>query len=164
MFVQVSVFVIFIGIVNSETSRMLHLPKVDAVTPPANKGKLIRVVQGESLSPKVYYYNPEVLEVTNEQKTETQISDGNFGIRIPEKQSNLIFENKEEKGKIEEQPDGVRVYYIYHPSGYLQKVEYSTSDNPMQMAFRARLRYTNVEPIKGPIYTYDPKTYVFRTI
>ncbi|KAF7279963.1 hypothetical protein GWI33_006529 [Rhynchophorus ferrugineus] len=55
-------------------------------------------------------------------------------------------------------------YYIYHPTGLLQRVLYSTEDNPEKMAFSARLKYENVEPISGPIYTYDPVTFVFRRV
>lgn len=56
------------------------------------------------------------------------------------------------------------VYYIYHPSGLLQRVAYSTNDDAEKMAFSAKLKYENVEPIKGPIFTYDPKTYVFKRL
>ncbi|KAF7279966.1 hypothetical protein GWI33_006532 [Rhynchophorus ferrugineus] len=52
-------------------------------------------------------------------------------------------------------------YYIYHPNGLLQKVIYSTNDDSENMAFSAKLKYKNVDPITGPIYTYDPSTYVF---
>lgn len=56
------------------------------------------------------------------------------------------------------------VYYIYHPNGLLQKVVYATNDDLEKMAFSARLKYENVEPIRDPIYTYDPETYVFKRI
>lgn len=56
------------------------------------------------------------------------------------------------------------VYYIYHPSGLLQRVAYATKDDVEKMAFSAKLKYENVEPIKGPIFTYDPKTYVFKRL
>lgn len=52
-------------------------------------------------------------------------------------------------------------YYIYHPTGLLQKVTYLTQDNDKDMTFSAQIKYKNVEPVKGPIYTYDPQTYVF---
>ncbi|XP_030762060.1 pollen-specific leucine-rich repeat extensin-like protein 2 [Sitophilus oryzae] len=52
-------------------------------------------------------------------------------------------------------------YYIYHPGGLLQKVVYSTKDDAENMAFSAQLKYKNVDPVRGPIYTYDPDTYVF---
>lgn len=56
------------------------------------------------------------------------------------------------------------VYYIYHPNGLLQKVVYATNDDVEKMAFSARLKYENVEPIKDPIYTYDPETFVFKRV
>ncbi|XP_018569473.1 pollen-specific leucine-rich repeat extensin-like protein 2 [Anoplophora glabripennis] len=56
------------------------------------------------------------------------------------------------------------VYYIYHPSGALQKVVYSTKDDLKNMEYSAQLKYQNVEPIRGPVYTYDPETYLFSRV
>lgn len=56
------------------------------------------------------------------------------------------------------------IYYVYHPSGLLQRIRYTTNDDQTGMEYSARLRYENVEPINGPIYTYDPETYIFRRI
>ncbi|CAH1176360.1 unnamed protein product [Phaedon cochleariae] len=55
-------------------------------------------------------------------------------------------------------------YYVYHPSGLLQKVHFDTTDDASKMEFSARLRYENVEPISGPIYTYDPLTYTLQRL
>ncbi|RZC38704.1 hypothetical protein BDFB_013593 [Asbolus verrucosus] len=52
------------------------------------------------------------------------------------------------------------VYYIYHPTGQLQKVLYSTRKDAKTMAYTAQLKYEDVEPITAPIFTYDPKTLV----
>ncbi|XP_023011778.2 uncharacterized protein [Leptinotarsa decemlineata] len=52
-------------------------------------------------------------------------------------------------------------YYIYHPSGLLQRVNFATNDDVKNMAFSARLKYENVEPIRGPVFTYDPVTFAF---
>ncbi|KAG5894504.1 hypothetical protein JTB14_029914 [Gonioctena quinquepunctata] len=56
------------------------------------------------------------------------------------------------------------VYYIYHPEGRLQRVVYSTKDDVKKMEYSARLTYENVQPIRGPIYTYDQNDYVFRRV
>lgn len=56
------------------------------------------------------------------------------------------------------------IYYVYHPSGLLQRISYTTNDDQEGMVYSARLRYENVEPINGPIYTYDPETYVFKKV
>lgn len=56
------------------------------------------------------------------------------------------------------------IYYIYHPSGLLQKVSYLTKDDAKHMLFAAKLKYENVEPVAGPVYTYDPTTFVFKKI
>ncbi|KAK9874484.1 hypothetical protein WA026_002832 [Henosepilachna vigintioctopunctata] len=50
------------------------------------------------------------------------------------------------------------VYYVYHPTGLLQKITYATKDDQQDMAYYARIRYENVEPIREPIYTYEPTT------
>jgi hypothetical protein len=52
------------------------------------------------------------------------------------------------------------VYYIYHPTGQLQKVVYSTKKDAKSRAYTAQVKYEDVEPIKAPIFTYDPKTLV----
>ncbi|XP_019872076.2 uncharacterized protein LOC109600371 [Aethina tumida] len=56
------------------------------------------------------------------------------------------------------------VYYIYHPDGRLQRVVYATKDDVRNMEYFARLRYENVEPIRGPIYTYSPDDLVLRRL
>ncbi|ENN78515.1 hypothetical protein YQE_05016, partial [Dendroctonus ponderosae] len=58
----------------------------------------------------------------------------------------------------------VGIYYIYQPSGLLQRVSYLTKDDVKQMLFSAKLKYENVEPVAGPVYTYDPTTFVFKKI
>ncbi|CAH0553884.1 unnamed protein product [Brassicogethes aeneus] len=55
-------------------------------------------------------------------------------------------------------------YYIYHPSGVLQRVVYNTKDNTGKMEFSAKLKYEVVEPIRGPIYTYDNDNLVLRRL
>ncbi|KAG5862308.1 hypothetical protein JTB14_008894 [Gonioctena quinquepunctata] len=56
------------------------------------------------------------------------------------------------------------VYYIYHPSGLLQRVNFATNDDVKNMEFSARLQYENVEPITEPIFTYDPVSFTFRKL
>ncbi|KAF5301840.1 hypothetical protein FQA39_LY10625 [Lamprigera yunnana] len=56
------------------------------------------------------------------------------------------------------------VYYLYLPSGALQKVTYSTSNNFEKMALNAQLQLQNVDPVSGPIYTYNPGSFAFQQI
>nr|XP_023026746.1 U1 small nuclear ribonucleoprotein C-like [Leptinotarsa decemlineata] len=56
------------------------------------------------------------------------------------------------------------VYYIYHPEGLLQRVVYSTKDDVRKMEYSAKLKYENVEPVRGPIYSYDPRSFEFQRI
>lgn len=53
-------------------------------------------------------------------------------------------------------------YYIYHPNGVLQKVTYATRD--AKGSLDVKLKYQNVEPIRGPVYTYDPQTFTFQQV
>ncbi|CAG9823778.1 unnamed protein product [Phaedon cochleariae] len=56
------------------------------------------------------------------------------------------------------------VYYVYHPDGLLQRVSYVTKDDARKMDYTAKLKYENVEPIREPIYSYDPNTLVITRI
>lgn len=55
-------------------------------------------------------------------------------------------------------------YYFLHPSGLLQKVTFATKEDLENMAYYAKLQYEDIEPIKGPIYTYIPETSELRRI
>ncbi|KAJ8931456.1 hypothetical protein NQ314_015642 [Rhamnusium bicolor] len=96
---------------------------------------------------------PEVTtEITNEQESESESESEppNMGT----KQLSEKLSEPEENG----------VYYIYHPNGLLQRVTYATKDDIKNMKFSAKLMYENVQPITGPVYTYDPETFVFNRI
>lgn len=49
-------------------------------------------------------------------------------------------------------------YYLLLPDGRLQRVMYVTSADLQKMSYSAKLRYMDVEPIKGPIYTAASNT------
>ncbi|XP_053688688.1 uncharacterized protein LOC128737936 [Sabethes cyaneus] len=56
-------------------------------------------------------------------------------------------------------------YYILGQDNNLQRVVYSTSqseDDRRQMGFSAQLRYSPVEPIKGPVYAYNQQGQLIR--
>ncbi|XP_044738282.1 glutenin, high molecular weight subunit PW212-like [Chrysoperla carnea] len=52
-------------------------------------------------------------------------------------------------------------YYLLLPDGKLQKIVYMTEEDLKKMAFVARLQYQNVEPIQGPVYSYNPENSPF---
>ncbi|KAJ8982273.1 hypothetical protein NQ317_007246 [Molorchus minor] len=88
---------------------------------------------------------------------------------LPETTENPDLSENEESGNSDSGVETLTkreqgVYYIYHPDGLLQRVVYKTRDDEKNMAFNAQLKYENVQPIKGPIFTYDPKTLVFRKL
>lgn len=79
------------------------------------------------------------------------------------KAQNQVKENE----KLTENNSGVTqqgIYYIYHPNGLLQRVIYMTKDDAGNMVYSAQLKYENVDPIREPIYTYDPKTLILRQL
>ncbi|CAG9769141.1 unnamed protein product [Ceutorhynchus assimilis] len=65
-------------------------------------------------------------------------------------------------GRLLNRPQGS--YYIYHPSGLLQKVTYVKNDDAKKMSLDVKLKYENVDPIRGPVYTYDPESLVFQKV
>ncbi|CAG9823779.1 unnamed protein product [Phaedon cochleariae] len=121
-------------------------------------GQLISLQQGIEATPGVYLYNPTTnpeISPVRDREVE-QLEETTTGKKSgPEMNGKSIEVAGVEK---------TGAYYIYHPNGLLQKVGYSTKDDVLNMSFMARLRYTNVEAIDGPIYTYDPQSYVFRKL
>ncbi|KAG5879882.1 hypothetical protein JTB14_037718 [Gonioctena quinquepunctata] len=132
-------------------------------------GKLIRLQQDPTLQPGVFFYNPtrprvpggeeidadeenDEIETTTRKGVNSQPAAENDGEK--DLHNAKLADSNAEKGN----------YYIYHPTGLLQEVTYSTKDDPANMAFMTSLKYKNVNPIREPIYTYDPQTFVFRKV
>lgn len=56
-------------------------------------------------------------------------------------------------------------YYVLGPDSTLQRVMYATSesdDDRRNMGFTAQLRYSQVEPIRGPVYAYNEQGQLVR--
>ncbi|KAI4458486.1 hypothetical protein MML48_7g00019505 [Holotrichia oblita] len=107
-------------------------------------------------APKPVYGVPEKVETTTENDfstTETTTVD------VPP-ESNQKLKDREEF--IQNQNMGI--YYIYHPDGLLQRINYATKNDVKKMAYSAEFKYENVQPIVDPIYTYDPNTFELRQI
>lgn len=134
-------------------------------------GKLLRVVENQRVQnnpsiSKVFYYVPTNVDsaenAAKNQKISILPTDPNFV-----ENTMKIIEETGKTEKVEKEKlvnnDQVGVYYIYHPNGVLQRVEYLT-ENEDDMTVSTRVRYKVVEPIKGPIYTYDPQTLLYRQI
>lgn len=47
-------------------------------------------------------------------------------------------------------------YYIALPDGRLQRIQYVSHQDLEAMKYFARIRAENVEPLRGPIYSYSP--------
>lgn len=77
---------------------------------------------------------------------------------LPSRKRVSPVKQNQEKEETQEVPTEEGVYYVYHPDGVLQRVAYTTKNDEKNMAYSAQLKYENVDPIKEPIYTYDPQT------
>lgn len=113
--------------------------------------------------PKPIYGPPPQMSTTTELLTTTELS---TTTELPTTTgvSDSESSTQSEKLRVKEDLTDRGVYYVYHPEGLLQRVVYSTRNNDKNMEFSAKLKYHNVEPIKGPIYTYDPETFAFQRI
>lgn len=57
------------------------------------------------------------------------------------------------------------IYYVLLQNGQLQRVQYATTvNNPRNMAYSTQLRYENVQPISGPIYTFSPENQLYQVV
>lgn len=128
--------------------------------------------------PQVYYippefkYNPapEQLNAT-EADIERATTEANFNAEnsteSEAEQINVASKSAETERLSEGREESFSqqgTYYIYHPSGLLQRIVYATKSDVQNMGFSAQLRYQDVEPIRDPIYTYDPNTYVLQPL
>lgn len=164
-------FVLCSAVIGIATSSPLSVPILshlsDAPFPSRPSGQLFRLPlrqqkQKQEVQPNLYYGVPpqvlpdttevaEELTTTTEMPTTTEVT-----------LDQLKQQEKQEKNEDAEKFDQEGVYYIYHPDGLLQRVVYGTKVE--DMGYTARLTYKDVQPIKEPIYTYDPQTLVFSKI
>lgn len=144
-------------------------PPSSEFEPPAQEPK---PVYGPPLKP-VYGPPPEVptttelsttteLGTTTESSTVTESSTTELPTTTIAPGNKTINKSARLRARKDELNQGV--YYIYHPEGLLQRVSYSTKDDEKNMEYTTKLKYHNVEPIKGPIYTYDPKSFAFQRV
>lgn len=110
-----------------------------------------------SAAPKQKYGPPEE-PTTTEYPTTTDFPNAKRSDEAVNGRSK-IAENLQESDQ-----GNVGVYYIYHPSGLLQRVEYNTKNDEENKEYVAQLKYKDVEPIVDPIYTYDSNTLTLKQI
>ncbi|VEN43274.1 unnamed protein product [Callosobruchus maculatus] len=112
----------------------------------------------DSVNPK---FDPNNSDITTEVDTEI------FKKIKPETKADLELE-EEFEGNKKVGSDGVLkeqgIYYVYHPSGLLQRVIFTTADDVHNQQISAQLQYQNIEPISGPVYAYDPNTFVLQRL
>lgn len=142
--------------VNSQPELQYGAPVVKQVNAP----DLQETLQAPPNRPAATYGPPVVDITTTESVTEEDLV---TTTEIPEREN--VTNSSVEVLKENLQEEGERgVYYIYHPTGLLQKVTYLTQDDQVNMAYSAKLKYENVEPINGPVYTYDPQSFEFKRL
>lgn len=61
-----------------------------------------------------------------------------------------------EDGEIDEQQKKSGQYFVALPDGRLQRVRYVSREDVEAMKYFAKIRAENVEPLRGPIYSYAP--------
>lgn len=61
-----------------------------------------------------------------------------------------------EESEIDEQQKKSGQYFVALPDGRLQRVRYVSRQDVEAMKYFAKIRADNVEPLRGPIYTYAP--------
>jgi hypothetical protein len=135
-----------------------QLPRQEYGPPPQTYG-----------TPSQEYGPPEATTTESQESTTTEApTTTTENVQEAEQLSDSNRENEvRENEKLTEENSAVTqqgIYYIYHPSGLLQRVIYMTRDDTGNMAYSAQLKYENVEPIREPIYTYDPKTLAFKQL
>ncbi|XP_044007310.1 pro-resilin-like [Aphidius gifuensis] len=62
----------------------------------------------------------------------------------------------EEIGDVDESKKESGEYYVALPDGRLQRVQYVSSQDIEAMKYFAKIRAENVEPLRGPVYAYQP--------
>lgn len=62
----------------------------------------------------------------------------------------------EEIGDVDEAQKESGQYYVALPDGRLQRVQYISSQDIEAMKYFAKIRAENVEPLRGPVYVYQP--------
>ncbi|KAF2884469.1 hypothetical protein ILUMI_21707 [Ignelater luminosus] len=115
-------------------------------------------------------YNPPQATVTEAEgnSTEDSVIESSTEPQSEQIQTQTKKNPKDKNEKLLEiaqgEPVDQGVYYLYHPSGVLQRVAYATSNDVKNMAYVAQLKYQDVEPIREPIYTYDPETFLLQQV
>lgn len=127
---------------------------------PARQQQIPSTVYGPppaSYGPPPEYGPPDV-------PTTTEAESENVTTEVPDAEGNTESSRLTKARKTERLQEEKGVYYIYHPNGFLQKVIYSTKNDLQNMAYTAQIRYTDVEPIRDPVFTYDPVSFTYRQI
>ncbi|XP_034948855.1 DNA translocase FtsK [Chelonus insularis] len=62
----------------------------------------------------------------------------------------------DDEGNVDEQSRQAGQYFIALPDGRLQRVQYVSRQDLEAMKYFAKIRAENVEPLRGPIYAYQP--------
>lgn len=103
---------------------------------------------------------PTTTEASTEESTDSPTTLAPESSQISEDKVKANLEGTEDVEQVEtsdeQQPEQQGIYYIILPTGQLQRVQYLTTGNAESMVYSTQLRYQNVEPIRGPIYAYNP--------
>lgn len=112
--------------------------------------------------PQVYFIPPDYRREAAPKEATTQATPQDFSPEPESEQISVVSKPSESNENDRYVQQGT--YYVYHPTGLLQRIVYGIETDVKNMGFTAQLRYQNVEPINDPIYTYDPNTYVLQQL
>ncbi|XP_051166575.1 swi5-dependent recombination DNA repair protein 1 homolog [Leptopilina boulardi] len=116
-----------------------------------------RAAQKQTNVPQSKYGPPEY--TTTEYPNTTEFDEPTTVKGLTESESepvNSVNELGEETGEIDEQQKKSGQYFVALPDGRLQRVRYVSREDVEAMKYFAKIRADNVEPLRGPIYSYAP--------
>ncbi|KAK0080362.1 hypothetical protein PV325_014077 [Microctonus aethiopoides] len=124
--------------------------------------KQYNVPQEQNSTPQQNYGVPQqqygAPQATTDPSTVTDYEESTTQSTATESQAEPVDSVNEldEAGDANEQQRQSGEYFIALPDGRLQRVQYISSQNIEAMKYFAKIRAENVEPLRGPIYAYQP--------
>ncbi|XP_008547723.1 protein piccolo [Microplitis demolitor] len=106
---------------------------------------------GTPSTPENQYGTPQY---PSESSTATDYDETTFPTTESQAEPVDSINELDEQGNVDEQKQGE--YYIALPDGRLQRVQYVSRQDIEAMKYFAKIRAENVEPLRGPVYAYQP--------
>ncbi|XP_043473326.1 pro-resilin-like [Leptopilina heterotoma] len=123
---------------------------------PPQRFRAVSAAQKQYNGPQQKYGPPEY--TTTEFPNTTDFEEPTTVKGLTESESEPVNSVNElgEDGEIDEQQKKSGQYFVALPDGRLQRVRYVSREDVEAMKYFAKIRAENVEPLRGPIYSYAP--------